>query len=83
MDEKLNALVDLHSRLPFPHKRSQDQLEIDPVGIDAIIDSVIGLNPITIDISGIWLLGTEAVVDVDLLNPGRPKRLNGPTEPFP
>jgi hypothetical protein len=82
MDEKLNAMVDPHSRLPFPQMRNQDQLEIDPVGIDAVVDSVIGLNPIAVDISGIWFLGTEAAVDANLLNPGRPKRLNGRTEPF-
>ena len=32
---------------------NQDQLEIDPVWIDAIIDAVVWLNPIPIDVAGI------------------------------
>jgi len=53
MNEELNAMVHPHSPLPFPNMLNQDQLEIDPVWIDAIIDAVVWLNPIPIDVAGI------------------------------
>src|SRR6266849_273320 len=81
MDEKLNTMVGPHAPLPFLYSRNEDQLEVDPVWIDAIVNSRIGLNPIAIDISRIWLLCTEAAVEVDLLNPSRPKGLDGGTKP--
>src|ERR1017187_2857494 len=82
MDEKLNAMVGPHSPLPLPRMRNENQLEVDPVGIDAIIDAVVGLNPIAIDIAGIRLLGTKAAVKVNFLNAGRPKSLDGGAEPL-
>src|ERR1017187_2990916 len=60
--------------------RNQDELEIDPVGINAIVDSVVGFNPITSDIARIWLLRAEAAVNIDLFNTGRPKSLDGGAE---
>jgi hypothetical protein len=62
--------------------RNENQLEVDPVGIDAIIDAVVGLNPIAIDIAGIRLLGTKAAVKVNFLNTGRSKGLDGCAEPL-
>src|ERR1039457_3474240 len=82
MDEKLNAMVGPHSPLPLPRMRNENQLEVDPVGIDAIIDAVVWLNPIAIDIAGIRLLGTKAAVKVNFLNAGRPKSLDGGAEPL-
>jgi hypothetical protein len=82
MDEKLNAMVGPHSPLPLPRMRNENQLEVDPVGIDAIIDAVVGLNPIAIDIAGIRLLGTKAAVKVNFLNTGRSKGLDGCAEPL-
>jgi hypothetical protein len=62
--------------------RYQDWLEVDPVGVNAVIDTFVGLNPIAIDISGIWLLRTKAAIDIDLLNLGRPKCHDGGAKPF-
>jgi len=45
-----------------------------------MIDALVGLNPIAVDITGIGLLRTEAAVDIDLLNTGRPKGLDGSAE---
>src|SRR5215471_18688633 len=82
MNEELNAMVSPHSRLPLPDMRNQEQFEVDPIGIDAIEDALVGLNPIAVDIPGIRLLRAEAAVDVDLLDPGCPERLNGGAEPL-
>jgi len=82
MDKELKAVVGPHSPLPFPHMRNENQPEVDPVPFDAIINAVIGLNPIAVHITGIRLLRTETAVDVDLLNPGWPKRFDGGAEPF-
>src|SRR5689334_19247057 len=62
--------------------RNQDKLEIDPVGIDPIICSRVRLNPVAVDITGIRLLRTEAAVDIDFFNTGRPKSLDGGPEPL-
>ena len=86
MNEELNSVVAPHPPLPLPYHWNQDQFEVDPVGIDAIIDALVGLNPIAVDITGIRLLRTEAAVDIDLFNTGRPKGLDGgaesPQQPF-
>jgi hypothetical protein len=37
----------------------------------------VGLNPVAIDVSWIRLLRTKTAADVNLLNPGRPKSLDG------
>jgi hypothetical protein len=58
-------------------RREVAQFEIDPIGIDAIIDILARLNPVAVDITGIRLLCTEAAVNVNLLNAGRPKSLDG------
>jgi hypothetical protein len=80
MDEKLNAVVGPHSPLPLPQMRNQDRLKVDPVRIDTIIDALVWLNPIAVDITGIRLLRAKTAVDVDLLNSGRPKSLDGGAE---
>jgi len=50
MDEKFNTVISPHSQLPLPHMRNENQLEVDPVGIDAIIDAGVGLNPIAVEV---------------------------------
>src|ERR1039457_345456 len=82
MDKKLNAMVGPHSPLPLSNVRNKNQLEVDPVRIDAIIDARVGLNPIAIDITRIRLLRTEAAVNVDFLNAPRPKSFDGGAEPL-
>jgi hypothetical protein len=82
MNEKLNAVVSPHSPFPFPHVRNEEQLEVDPVGINAIVDAIVGFDPIAIDITGIWLLRTKAPVDVDLLNSRRAECFNSHAEPI-
>jgi hypothetical protein len=32
--------------------RNQDEFEVDPVGVDAVVDTFVRLNPIAIDIAG-------------------------------
>src|ERR1035437_39618 len=82
MNEEFNSVVAPHAPLPLPHERNQDQFKVDPVRIDAIIDAIVRLNPIAVDITGIWLLRTEAAVDVDFSNARRPKCLDGGAEPL-
>src|SRR5665647_1768491 len=82
MDKKLNAVVCPHPPLPLPYVRNKDQLEVGPIRIETIIDARVRLAPIAIDIPRIRLLRTEAAVDVDLLDPGIPKRVDGGTKPF-
>ena len=77
MNEELNPMVTPHTPLPLPNDRGQSQFEVDPVWIDAIIDARIGLNPIAVDITVIWLLRKEAAVDVDFSNARRPKFVDG------
>jgi hypothetical protein len=46
MNEEFNSMVGPHSPFPLPNLRNEEQLEVDPVGIDAIIDARVRLNPI-------------------------------------
>ena len=74
MDEKLHALIHPHPPLPFPNVRDQPHLKIYPIRIDAIIHALIWLDPISIHITWIRLLGAKAPVDENVLNASRPKR---------
>ena len=82
MDEKLKAVVGPHPPLPLPHLRDRDQFEVDPIRIEAIVYARIRLDPIAVDIARIRFLRTEAPVDIDLLDPGFPKRADGGAKPF-
>jgi hypothetical protein len=82
MDEELNAMVYPHPWFPLSHMRNEEQLEINPVRIDALIYAWIGFDPIAVNISGIGFLRAKASVNVDLFNPSRPKRRGrGPKAP--
>ena len=82
MNEELNAMITPHAPLPLPYERNQNQFKVDPIGIDAIIDALVWLDPIAVDITGIWLLRTEAAINVDLSNTRRPKSLDGGAKPL-
>jgi hypothetical protein len=75
-------MVGPHSPLPLPKVRNEDQFELDPVGIDAIIDPLIGFNPVAINITWVRFLRTEATVDKDTFNTGSPKGLDCGAEPL-
>jgi hypothetical protein len=45
MNEELNAVIDPHSP-NFLGMGNQNRLEVDPVRIDAIMDTLVGLNPV-------------------------------------
>ena len=66
-----NAMVGPPTPLPLPNVRNQDEFEI---GIDAIGDAFVGLDPVPLNITGIRFLRTKAAVDGDLLDAGRPKK---------
>jgi hypothetical protein len=74
MNEKFNAMVGPHSPLPLPHMWNEDQLEVDPMGIDPFRNIGIRLGPVTIDVTRIGLFAAEAAINVKSLDPGRPKR---------
>ena len=82
MNEELHPMVTPHAPLPLPYEGNQYQFEVDPVRIDAIIDALVGFDPLAVDIAGIWLLRAETAVDINLHNSGRPKSLNGGAEPL-
>ena len=82
MNEELNPMVTPHAPLPLPYEGNQYQFEVDPVRIDAIIDALVGLNPIALDITGIRLLRSEAAVNIDFLNARLPERLDCGPEPL-
>jgi hypothetical protein len=82
MNEELHPVINPHPPFPFPQIGYQDQFEMDPIRIDPVIDTMIRFDPITIHITGIRLLRTEAPVDKDLLDPGCPKCIYSSAKPF-
>jgi hypothetical protein len=74
MVEKLHAVIRPHPPLPFPNLRDQNRLEVNPIRIDAIIHAVVWLDPVSVHITWIELLGTRAPGDEDVLNATRPER---------
>src|SRR3954469_3096552 len=80
MDEKLRAVIRPHPPLPFPNLRDQNQLEIDPIRVDAIINAVVRLDPISVHIAWIGFLRAETSVDEYVLNASRPKRRHGDSQ---
>ena len=73
MDEKLHAMIRPHPPLPFPNLRDENHLEIDPIRVDAIIHTVVRLDPVSVHIARIGLLRAEAPVDENVLNSSPPK----------
>jgi hypothetical protein len=77
MDKEFHAVVRPHPPLPLPNMRDENQLEIYPIRIDAIVYAIVRLDPVTVHISGIRLLGAEASVDKNVFDTGRPKCSDG------
>ncbi|MBL8241768.1 MAG: hypothetical protein JNM66_30370 [Bryobacterales bacterium] len=82
MNEELDAVIGPHSPLVFPEMRDWDAFKIDPVGIDPVIDSIVGFDPVTIDILWIPFCGAETAVNEYLLNASGPEGLERLPEPF-
>ena len=74
MDEEFHPLLGPHSPLPHPCLRNEHELEVDPVRVNAFVNIRIRFDPVPIDIARVWLLGAKAPVNVNLLDPGCPKR---------
>ena len=72
MYEKFHTVIRPHPPLPFPTLH-QNHLEVDPIGIDAIIYAVVWFDPVSVHITWIELLRAETSVDEYFLNAGRPK----------
>src|SRR5712692_4779320 len=74
MDEEFDTVIHPHPPLPLPHRRYENHFEVDPIRIDPIINTVVRLDPITVNIARIGLLRAKAPVDEYVLNASRPKR---------
>src|SRR5579885_3391024 len=77
MDEQFDPVICPHAPSPLPGRLHKDGREIDPVGVDSIIDIRIWLYPIAIDITGVWFFGAKAAVNIDLLDARPPERFHG------
>src|SRR5262249_42355431 len=82
MDEKLDAVIHPHPPLPFPNLRHQNHLEIDPVGIDAIIHAVVWFDPVSVHVARIGLLRAKASINEYVLDAGRPKSRHRDSQPL-
>ncbi len=76
MDEKLHSVIRPHPPLPFANLRDQNHFKIDPIRIDAIVHSLVRLDPVSVHIAWIGLLRAKASVDENVFNTSRPKRSN-------
>jgi hypothetical protein len=75
MNEELDTMLRPHAPSPLAKMRDGHQCEIDPIGIDAVIDFGIGLDPIAIDVARARLAGAKAAIDKNLFDPRLLKRL--------
>ncbi len=70
MGEKLHAMICPHPR--HFHFRTCGtgiiSLKINPIRVDAIIDTVVWLNPVSVHITWVGLLCAKAPIDEDVLN---------------
>jgi hypothetical protein len=82
MDEEFDTVIHPHPPLPLPHMRYENHLEVDPIRIDPIINTVVRLDPITVHIARIGLVRAEAPVDEYVLNTGQPKCIDGNPQAF-
>src|SRR5579872_4607154 len=82
MDEEFDTVIYPHPPLPIPHMRYENHLEVDPIGINPIINTVVRLDPITVHIARIGLVRAEAPVDEYVLNTGQPKCFDGGPQAF-
>jgi hypothetical protein len=82
MDEEFDTVIHPHPPLPLPHMRYENHLEVDPIRIDPIINTVVRLDPITVHIARIGLVRAEAPVDEYVLNAGQPKCFDGNPQAF-
>jgi len=74
MDKELHPVIRPHAPSPFPGRAHKDEREIDPVGIDSIVNIQIRFDPVAIYVPGIRLFRAEAAVDIDLFDARIPKR---------
>ena len=81
VDEKLDAVLGPHPPLQFSKARDQDQFEIDPVGIDPLINLFVGFDPIAVYVAGIGFVSAEATVDENISNTGLPESRHGFSQP--
>jgi hypothetical protein len=82
MDEEFDTVIHPHPPLPHPLMLYENRFEVDPIRIDPIINTVVGLDPITVHIARIGLLRAETPVDEYVLNTGKPKCLDGSPQAF-
>ena len=77
MDEEFDTVIHPHPPLPLPLMLYENRFEVDPIRIDPIINTVVRLDPITVHIARIGLLGAETPVDEDVVNTSQPKCFDG------
>jgi hypothetical protein len=82
MNEELDGVIRPHAPSPLPGRPDKDGHEIDPVGVDSIVNVQIWFDPIAVHISGIGFLRAEAAIDVDLFDARIPKRFNCDPQPL-
>ena len=76
VDEELHSMLSPHAPFPLSKPGHEDEREVDPVGLDAIVHPRVGLDPIAVDIARVRFLGAEAAIDVDVFDPRSSKGLD-------
>src|SRR5260370_19208348 len=77
MDEEFDTVIHPHPPFPLQLIWYENHFEVDPIRIDPIINTVVRLDPITVDIARIGLLRAEAPVDQYLVNASHPEYFHG------
>jgi hypothetical protein len=77
MDEKLYAVICPHPPLSLPNMRNENHFEIDPIGIDPIVYTVVRFDPVSVHITWIGLVRAETSINENILNTSRPKCSDG------
>lgn len=80
MNKELNAVIRPHSPSPLRGCPNKDRSEVDPVGIDSIVDVQVWFDPVAVHVAGIRFLGAKTAVNINLLDPCIPKHLHGETQ---
>jgi integrase len=82
MNKEFDAVIRPHPPSPLLGCPNKYGREIDPVWVYSLINLQIWFHPVAVHIAGIWFLGAETAVNIDLLHARAPKRPHCGAQPF-